>query len=107
MKNFHSNGATLTAAAPLGGIASGDVMIVGQVAGVAVHSALEGEPVTLNTEKVYELPKAVAAIGQGVKVYWNAADKNAVTTATGNSYIGIAWEPAEANATVVRVKLNV
>jgi len=106
MKNFVSNGATMNATTPAGGIVSGDLLIVGQVAGVAVHSAPEGEIVVLNTEKVYELPKGTAAIGQGAKVYWSAADKTVVATASGNTYIGTAWEPAEATAPVVLVKLN-
>jgi len=106
MKNFVSNGATMNATTPAGGIVSGDLLIVGQVAGVAVHSAPEGEIVVLNTEKVYELPKAAAAISQGVKVYWNAADKTVVTTASGNTYIGSSWDAADAAAPVVPVKLN-
>ena len=105
MKNYHSNGRTLvTIAAAI--IASGDLVIVGQVVGVAVTSVAEGEEATLHTEGVFELPKAAGAIAQSAKAYWSATDQNVTTTATGNTYIGIAWDAAAASDTTVNIKLN-
>ena len=105
MKNYHSNGRTLVLLAAAA-IASGELVVVGQVAGVAVTSVAEGEEATLHTEGVFELPKAAAAIAQGAKVYWNATDKNVTATATGNTYIGLAWDAGGGTDTTVNVKLN-
>ena len=55
MKNFIQPGNTLTVAAPAA-VASGAVVLVGKILGVAAAAAGSGEPVEVAIEGVYEVP---------------------------------------------------
>lgn len=106
MKNQVSDGGTLDYSVGAEGVKSGDLVVVGDVAGVAMRDGKEGEIVALCIEGVYSLPKGAAAIPQGKKVYFSTADKNIVGTATGNTFVGYAWSNANAADPVVNVKLS-
>lgn len=106
MNNKVSDGGTLDYTVTAEGVNSGDVVVVNDVAGVAMRNGKEGETVALCIEGVYSLPKGTAAIPQGKKVYYNAADKNVVGTATGNTFVGYAWSNAAAADPLVDVKLS-
>lgn len=85
-------------------IASGDVVIIGARAGVAITDIATGETGAILTEGVVTLPKAAGAIAQGALVYWTGTA--VTTTATDNDALGFAAEAVESGATVVAVKLN-
>jgi len=104
MKNFIQNGETVTLTAPAA-VASGGVVVVDSIVGIASGAAALGEDVECVLEGVFTLPKAAGeAIGQGAKVYW---DGDAVTaTATGNSRLGAALAAAATSATTIRVRLD-
>ena len=104
MKNFVQKGDALHIIAPAGGIKSGDVVVVNNVAGVAVTDGAEGEQVAIYTTEVYRIPKATGVIEQGANVYWDATAKNATTNVTDNMHIGFAWEKSAATETTVDVK---
>jgi predicted RecA/RadA family phage recombinase len=91
MKNFIQLGKSIDIAAPAGGVTSGLVVILGSLIGVSSVTAPEGEMVAIQTEGVYDLPKTSAqAWTVGAKIYWDATNKVATTTATSNTLIGIA-----------------
>ena len=118
MKNFIQDGKTIEYKVAETAIKSGDVRVIGDVAGVAVTDGAVDETVVLNVTGVYELAKGTGAITQGQKVYApadgsgivaTATDNKpvGVATATDNKPVGVAWEAAAAADTTVLVKLNV
>lgn len=105
MKNFVQPGGrmTITAGADL---TSGQGLIVGATFGVVAESVLNGEETELAIEGVYSLPKEPAlAIGQGVKVYWDAGNARVTTTVGANTPIGKSHAAALAADAEVLVKL--
>ncbi len=106
MKNFIQKGDTLTMAAPTGGVASGDGVLVGSLFGIAAGDAAENDNVEVQTTGVFDLPKATGAVTQGAKVYWDNTNKNVTTTATANTLIGAATVAALSGDATARVKLN-
>lgn len=106
MRNFVQPGRTLTLPAPYN-VKSGEGVQVGAIFAVANGDALTGEPVDLDVEGVFTLPKVSAlAINPGDKVYWVAADKAVNKTASGNTLIGVATTAAANPSASVNVRLN-
>jgi predicted RecA/RadA family phage recombinase len=108
MKNLVEDGVSLRYTVGATPVKSGDVVVVGDLAGIAVIDGIEGETIALYIEGVYSLPKGTDAINKGQKVYVNITDgvTTIVSTATGNTFIGYAWEPAAAADETVNVKLS-
>ena len=107
MRNFIQPGGVLTAVAPAGGVVSGDFVLIGALFGIASTSAAEGEQFELANEGVYELPKVSAqAWTMGALVYWDSTAKNATTTASTNTKIGVAVADAANPSATGRVLLN-
>lgn len=107
MKNYIQNGHVITAAAPTGGIASGEGLIVGSIFGVAAYSAADGEPVELATTGVYKLPKATAAVlTVGARVAWDNTAKNINVPGAGRFPVGVATEAAGNGISSVAVRLD-
>ncbi|MGK9052124.1 DUF2190 family protein [Neorhizobium petrolearium] len=106
MKNYVQRGITLTVPAPAV-VLSGQVVVMGELHGVAAGDAAEGADLDVTTEGVFELPKVAAdAFTIGAKVYFKAADNLVTTTASGNTLIGIAVTAAPATTATVNVKLG-
>jgi predicted RecA/RadA family phage recombinase len=107
MKNFVQPGNTVTLAASAG-VKSGDLVIVGALAGVANYDApAAGGDVEVSLVGVFTLPKSTgAAINQGAKTYWDVSESNCTATDTGNMLIGAAVATAGSSDTTVRVRLN-
>lgn len=106
MKSFVSQGVNLTIPAPANTL-SGEVVIVGDLHGIASINAAEGTDLVFVTEGVFELPKVAAnAFTVGAKVYYGSAAKLVTTTATGNTLIGVAVAAAAASTGSVNVKLT-
>ena len=87
MKNFIQDGKTIEYKVAETAIKSGDVRVIGDVAGVAVTDGAVDETVVLNVTGVYELAKGTGAITQGQKVY-AAADGSGIV-ATDERYHGV------------------
>ncbi|MDO5606638.1 MAG: DUF2190 family protein [Paracoccus sp. (in: a-proteobacteria)] len=108
MKNFiaHGNTLTITAAADH---KSGDGVLVGALFGVAASDIASGTEGVLNLTGIYDLPKQPSqAWTVGMKVYWDAANARATTTASGNTLIGAAVlaTGGTAGEVIGRVRLN-
>lgn len=107
MKNLIQKGDVITVAAPAGGIASGEGLIVGSIFGIAAYSSAEGDPVELGTTGVYQLPKASAAVlTVGARVAWDNTAKNINVPGSGRFPVGIATEAAGNGITSVAVRLD-
>lgn len=87
-------------------IASGALVVIGVLAGVAVSNIAVGESGAVDLQGVFELPKVTGtAIAVGDKVYWDATAGNVTKTASGNTAFGAAVEAAVSAATTVKVLL--
>lgn len=106
MRNFVQNGVNLTLPAPVI-VASGGVVIVGSIVGIAAESAAIGEDLDIVTEGVFTLPKVSAlAIAIGDKVYWDSTAVLVTKTASGNTLLGAAVTTAANPSGTVAVRLN-
>ena len=107
MKNFvqHGDLVTIIAAAA---IASGDLVRVNSLVGVAATSAAIGESTELKTTGVFDLPKTSAqAWAAGNPVYMIAgSDLLTNVPGTGNFLVGVATAAAVNPSAVGRVRLN-
>ncbi len=105
MKNFIQEGDVLDITLSAD-VASGGVVVAGDLVGVAVTDGKNGETIAVSFDGVYELPKATGAISVGAKLYWVVADGNISTTASGNKFLGYAAAAAVSGAATVRAKLS-
>ena len=87
----------------------GDVVVAGNLVGVATVSGLAGETIGLKIEDVWEIKaKDADAVNVGDLLYWDATNRELTTTATNNTKAGIAISAKAANsAGTVLIKLNV
>jgi predicted RecA/RadA family phage recombinase len=86
---------------------SGAIVVVGQMFGVAIHSAVTGASLTLKLGGVFTVPKANAAsmsMAAGANVYWDGAQ--ATTSATNNTRLGVCLAAANNTVATVSVRLN-
>lgn len=107
MKTFIQNGASITVAAPAGGVTSGDGVIVGALFGVAATTAAEGETVSLATVGVFELPKPTSTTFTSCgAVSFNISTRECAAPGSGKYPIGIAIEAAGNGTGTVKVRLD-
>jgi predicted RecA/RadA family phage recombinase len=72
MQNYVQAGQTISVTAPAA-VDAGDLVVVGNIFGVAVTDAESGDPVEISTGGVYTLPRTDGvAWTQGQRVYWDA-----------------------------------
>jgi predicted RecA/RadA family phage recombinase len=107
-KNFRQPGDTVTVTAPaVTGCKSGDLIIVGALAGVAAYDAKAGDPVEITLTGVWELAKASGQINEGAAVWWDTDDSNVVNASSAGLYpIGAAVAGAGTNDATVMVRLS-
>lgn len=106
MRNYVQRGDTLTIPATAA-VLSGDVVIAGEIKGIAAGHAASGESVDVQTSGVFDLPKVAAtAFALGAVVHWDSTAGLATTTASGNTRLGVAVEAAAASTATVRVRLT-
>ncbi|GLK54347.1 putative RecA/RadA family phage recombinase [Methylopila capsulata] len=106
MRNHVQKGENITIPSPAV-VASGDLVVVGALYGVAAGDAAVGADLDLVTTGVYTLPKVSAlAIAIGDKIYFDTATKLINKTASGNTYIGVAVAAAANPSGTVAVRLN-
>ncbi|AMY70911.1 DUF2190 family protein [Frigidibacter mobilis] len=106
MKNYIQPGTNLTFSAPAA-VASGGVVIAGEIKGIAAGDAAIGEDVDVVTVGVFGLPKVAAdAFAVGAVVYWDSTAGLATSTATDNTKLGVAVAVAAASTATVEVRLS-
>lgn len=86
-------------------IASGDLVQVGDVHGVAVTDGAAGDVIALNVEGVYSIPKVSGEMTQGALVYWNHTQKKVTLTSTGFKPVGFIYRTAASGAGEAEVVL--
>ena len=96
---------------PAADLALGEVIVQGELVGIAPYAVGAGQPGSLAVTGVFDLDKASGAgtaIPAGTKIYWDAAQKQAVTSDGGgaNKYVGKSIHDAADTASAVRVRLS-
>lgn len=106
MKNFVQKGDNMEVVTPSGGYTSGQIVVVGALAGVCAGTTLEGETAIVALEGVFTVPKvASGAIAQGVKIYVAASGGSATATVGSNIFLGYAWKAAADGDTTIQARL--
>lgn len=106
MKNYIQPGDTLTIPAAEA-VVSGQVVIAGEIVGIAAGDGAIGDAIDVTTRGVFELPKVGAdAIDLGEAVYFDLDSGLATLTATDNVRIGVAVAAAGASVATVNVRLS-
>ena len=106
MKTFRQNGEVYDYTPSGAAVASGDVVVMGTVVGVAVTDIADGVQGAVSAYGVHNLAKVAAtAIAQGAKVYWDASNSVATSVATSNTLMGVAFDAAASADTTINVKL--
>ena len=90
-------------------VASGAVVVQGDLVGVAKRPIAANTPGALSVTGVFDFPKATGAgsgIAVGTSVYWAAAASQATATAAGNKLIGKTVRAAADGDATVRVRMS-
>ena len=98
-------GKVITVTAP-GNVASGDLVTVGDIVGVATHDAASGAQVELALEGVFEVKKVSAQAWASVGLPIYVASGEATTTASTNKFIGVNVATAANPSDTGIVRLN-
>jgi predicted RecA/RadA family phage recombinase len=94
---------------PSADVASGDVVVQGDLVGVARMPLAANRPGSLAVAGIFDFPKAIgtgSGIAAGTKVYWNATTKVATATADGATFLGKTTKVAADADTTVRVRMS-
>ena len=107
MKNFIAEGNSMTFTAGAD-VASGELVIVGEFAGVSVTDVANGGTGTLQLTGIVRLPKAAAAnaINAGAACYHVAKEITHTDNSGANALVGYAVADAAADATEILVRLK-
>ncbi len=92
---------------PDANVAAGTVVVQGDLLGITKHDIKANVLGAVSVEGVFDIAKdSAGAIAAGAKVYWDATNNLAVTTATGNKLLGKSVSTAAIGTTTVRVRLS-
>lgn len=90
MRNYIQKGDNLTIPAPVD-TESGAPVLIGNLFGIAAHSALAGEPLTIKRDGVYTMAKEpTAAFTEGELVWFDPATKLLGEQGAGKHLVGAA-----------------
>lgn len=93
---------------PGAAVSAGDVVVVGDLVGVATRDIAANALGALNINEVFRFPKTAGtgeAIAQGKIVYWDATNEVMTETSTSNQKAGITVAAAAADDETVDVLL--
>jgi predicted RecA/RadA family phage recombinase len=94
---------------PTADVAAGDVVVQGDLVGVAKQPILANQLGALAVKGIFDFAKATGAgtaLAVGTIVYWNNATKVATATAAGNKQIGKVVKAAADSDVTVRVRMS-
>lgn len=88
-------------------IASGQVVLMGVLIGVALKAIANGETGPMQVTGVFNIAKlSTDNMAQGALLYWDNTNSRLTTTASGNTLAGFAAAAAGASTTSVNIKIN-
>ena len=93
---------------PGSAVTAGDVVVQGDLVGVAKLDIAANRQGALAVEGVFDFPKSTAggsAIAVGTTVYWNASASQATATSSGNKLLGKTIRAAADADATVRVRM--
>lgn len=93
---------------PNADVLPGDVIVQGDLIGIAVRDIRANTPGALLVEGIFDVPKtagAGTAIASGTKVYWDTVNKVATATAGALKLLGKTTLATADSDTTVRVRL--
>jgi predicted RecA/RadA family phage recombinase len=94
---------------PTANVAAGDVVVQGELIGIAKTPIAANAPGALAVEGIFDLPKATgagSAIAVGAEAYWDATNKVVTATAGTNKFLGKTVRAAADADGTVRVRLK-
>ena len=91
---------------PAEAVTAGDVVIQGNLVGIARLDIAPGTLGALAVVGVFDAPKAFGESAVGTPLYWDAENKQATVTQSGKPYLGKSVAFADDNDEVVRFLLN-
>lgn len=94
---------------PESAVAAGDVVVQGDLVGVAKVPIAAEKLGALAVQGVFDFPKgtgSASAIAAGKKVYWDEDSEVATEAAAGNTYLGKTILAATADDDTVRVRMS-
>jgi predicted RecA/RadA family phage recombinase len=94
---------------PVSAVKAGQVVVQGSMIGVAKTPIAANTLGALAVGGVFEFPKATGtgkAIAAGKKVYWDATNKQATETSSGNTFLGKTVAAVGDSDATVRVRLS-
>lgn len=105
---FYQDGKTIDYT-PAVALAAGDVVVLGNIIGIAQTDVPANTLTGLDIEGVFEfVKKANDIVTAGAAIYWDNSNKVATVTAgSGKVYAGFAIEASAATTGYVRVKINI
>ena len=90
-----------------GDIDSGDIVVIGELIGVQTNQIKKDEKGSVAVSGVFQVVKKSAdTFTAGQKVYWDNTLKQATSTASGNTLMGLTVAQAGASDSNVLVKIN-
>jgi predicted RecA/RadA family phage recombinase len=107
-RNYVHDGDLMTVVAPRN-VNSEELVVVGQMFGVAQASAVSAASLVLRTGGVHTLRKlngASTSIAAGANCHWDNTNSNVTFSATSNTRIGVAAIAAANADTQITVRLN-
>lgn len=90
---------------PAAAVAAGDIVIIGDIVGVAKLDIAAGERGALALEGIFAVAKGSTAFDFGAKVYFNA-ESGVATNVETDTLIGVATAAAAASDATVLVKIG-
>jgi predicted RecA/RadA family phage recombinase len=92
---------------PIGALASGDVVVQGDLVGITLRPIAAGELGSLAVDGVFDFTKNTGvAYTVGTILYWDDTNNVVTTTSAGNKQIGKVVRAAGTTETSVRVRLS-
>ena len=92
---------------PAGALASGDVVVQGDLVGVVLRPLAAGELGSVAVDGVFDFAKNTGvAYTVGTILYWDDTNNVVTSTATGNKQIGKVVRAAASADTTVRMRLS-
>lgn len=106
MKNYVQSGISFDFTAPVGGVVSGEPVLISKILAVPVTTADAGDKFTGSIEGIFELAAATADTpSAGDLAYWDDTAKEVTTVALGNTLCGYWMEDKLAGVVLAKIKL--